>query len=86
MYQGERSADNLSVDERTKDEIYAKDKNGNNYAPAWYTLNLKSSFEFSDTFVLSLGLENITDQRYRPYSSGLSGAGRNLYLSGRINF
>ena len=86
MYQGERSADKLSIDERRKDEIYAQDENGNNYAPAWYTLNLKGSFELSKKVVLSMGLENITDQRYRPYSSGLSGAGRNLYLSGSINF
>jgi hemoglobin/transferrin/lactoferrin receptor protein len=26
-------------------------------------------------------LENITDIRYRPYSSGISAAGRNLILS-----
>jgi hemoglobin/transferrin/lactoferrin receptor protein len=30
---------------------------------------------------LNVGLENITDQRYRPYSSGISGAGRNAVVA-----
>ena len=81
QYQGERSFNDLSFEERGKDEIYAKDKNGNNYAPSWYTLNLKSMYKLSDTFTVSGGIENITDQRYRPYSSGISGAGRNFILS-----
>ena len=86
QYQGRRSADVLPVEERAKDEIYAKDTNGNNYAPAWYTLNLKAHYALSETFSLGAGLENITDQRYRPYSSGLSGAGRNFILSLQANF
>lgn len=86
MYQGERSFEDLAQEEREKDEIYAKDGNGNNYSPAWYTLNLKALYELSKTVSLSAGLENITDQRYRPYSSGISGAGRNFILSMRLNF
>lgn len=83
-YQGEQSFSNLAVSERSKDEIYAKDINGNNYSPAWYTLNLKVLYQLNKTFGLSGGIENITDQRYRPYSSGLSGPGRNFILS--LNF
>ena len=86
QYQGRRSAEDLPIEERSKDEIYAKDTNGNNYAPAWYTLNLKAHYALSETFSLGAGLENITDQRYRPYSSGLSGAGRNFILSLQANF
>ena len=86
VYQGEKSFEELPVSEQGKDEIYAKDTNGNNYAPAWYTLNLKANYDFNSTFSLMAGLENITDQRYRPYSSGLSGAGRNFLVSLKFSF
>ncbi len=86
MFQGERSFDDLAVSEQGKDEIYAKDANGNNYSPAWYTLNLKAMYQLTETFSVSGGIENLTNQRYRPYSSGLSGAGRNFILSLRANF
>lgn len=86
IYQAKRSAEDLPQEEQAKDEIYAKDANGNNYSPSWYTLNLKALYEISEYFSISAGLENITDQRYRPYSSGISGPGRNFILSLRINF
>ena len=79
-FQGEQSFDDLSASEQGKDEIYAKDANGNNYSPAWYTLNLKAMYRLTETFSVSGGIENLTDQRYRPYSSGLSGAGRNFMV------
>lgn len=85
-YQGRRRAEDLPVEERNKDEIYAKDSNGQNFAPSWYTLNLKGHYDLSKTFSLGAGLENLTDQRYRPYSSGLSGPGRNFILSLQVNF
>jgi hemoglobin/transferrin/lactoferrin receptor protein len=81
VYQGSRSNDELPVEEQTKDEIYAKDGNGNNYSPSWYTLNVKCIYQLGKNISISGGLENLTDQRYRPYSSGLSGAGRNVILS-----
>jgi hemoglobin/transferrin/lactoferrin receptor protein len=86
MYQGEKSFDELPQEEQAKDEIYAKDANGNNYSPSWYTLNLKAICQLNETFTVSGGLENITDQRYRPYSSGLSAPGRNAILSLTCNF
>lgn len=85
-FQGERSFENLAQEERGKDEIYAKDENGNNYSPAWYTLNLKVSYPILDILQLNAGIENITDQRYRPYSSGISGPGRNFIFSLRASF
>lgn len=86
IYQGERKFEDLAIDERAKDEIYAKDDNGNNLSPSWYTLNLKTIYQLTETFSVSGGIENLTDQRYRPYSSGISGAGRNFVLSFRANF
>lgn len=80
-YQGERKFEDLAVEEQGKDEIYAKDSNGNNYSPSWHTLNVKALFPVSDKLTVSTGMENITDQRYRPYSSGISAPGRNFIIS-----
>ncbi|MDD2985360.1 TonB-dependent receptor [Flavobacterium sp.] len=85
-YQAERKFEDLPFEEQLKDEIYAKDSNGNNFAPSWYTLNLKSMYALTEKLSLSAGVENLTDQRYRPYSSGISGAGRNFVLSLRADF
>lgn len=85
-YQGERTFEDMAVEERAKDEIYAKDENGNNYSPAWYTLNLKAQYQLSKVFSVSAGIENITDQRYRPYSSGISAPGRNFIFALNANF
>jgi hemoglobin/transferrin/lactoferrin receptor protein len=85
-FQGERSFEDLALEEQSKDEIYAKDANGNNYSPSWYTLNVKAMYSLSNMFSISSGIENITDQRYRPYSSGISGAGRNFILSLKAEF
>jgi hemoglobin/transferrin/lactoferrin receptor protein len=81
MYQAERSHDKLPQEEQGKTEIYAKDAGGNTYSPAWYTLNIKAMYPISKSITLNAGIENLTDQRYRPYSSGISGAGRNFVLS-----
>lgn len=86
IYQGERAHEDLAVSEQGKTEIYALDDNGDTYSPAWYTLNLKANYKLTDIFSVQAGLENITDQRYRPYSSGLSGPGRNFILSLTANF
>jgi hemoglobin/transferrin/lactoferrin receptor protein len=71
----------LAQEERGKPEIYAQDAKGHPYAPAWYTLNLKASWEISPVVSLNLGWENITNQRYRPYSSGIAAAGGNFIVS-----
>lgn len=86
IYQGKRSHGSLSVSEQGKDEIYAHDKNGNTYSPSWYTLNIKALYQLTNVIRVSGGIENLTNQRYRPYSSGLSGAGRNFILSLNLNF
>lgn len=86
QYSGGRPYKELPEEERDKPEIYAVDANGDPYAPAWYTLNFKTSFPISKMLGISAGLENITDQRYRPYSSGISAAGRNFILSVHAKF
>mgnify|MGYP000120810896 CR=1 FL=1 len=86
FYQAERKFEDLPVSEQGKDEIYAADENGNPYSPRYYTVNFKAMYTLNENFMISAGLENITDIRYRSYSSGLSGAGRNLVMSLRLKF
>lgn len=77
-YNNEVSFENLAPSEIEKDYIYAVDDNGNPYAPSWYTINIKGNYMINKNFKLGIGIENITNQRYRPYSSGIVSAGFNL--------
>jgi hemoglobin/transferrin/lactoferrin receptor protein len=86
MYSAEVNYADLNLEERQKPAIYAKDADGNLYSPGWYTLNFKAMYQLSDQWSVSAGVENLTDQRYRPYSSGLVAPGRNYVLSLRAGF
>ena len=77
-YNGELSFRDLALSERNKPFIYAVDSSGNPYSPSWYTLNFRSRIKISNGLSTSLILENITNQRYRTYSSGISAPGFNL--------
>jgi hemoglobin/transferrin/lactoferrin receptor protein len=79
-YNGEIAFKDLAFSERGKDYIYAQDSDGNPYAPSWYTLNLRTSYDITNNLNTTLAVENITNQRYRSYSSGISAAGTNLIL------
>ncbi|WP_411766409.1 TonB-dependent receptor plug domain-containing protein [Winogradskyella sp. A3E31] len=81
VYNNELSFNQLAPSETSKGYIYASDENGNPYSPSWYTLNLRAQYDISKHIQLTTSLENITDQRYRPYSSGITAAGRNLIVS-----
>lgn len=85
-YSGEVTFEDLPEEEKGKTEIYAINDNGDPYSAGWYTLNFKANYRLSDKISVNGGLENITDRRYRPYSSGISGAGRNFILSLRAHF
>jgi len=84
-YNGAVNYNDLAPTEREKTAIYAKDENGKPYSPAWYTFNLKASYMLYESVQLFAGVENITDQRYRPYSSGITAAGRNFIFSVKYN-
>ena len=81
VYNNELSFNQLAPSELSKDYLYASDENGNPYAPSWHTLNFRAQYNWKNKFTLTASLENITDQRYRPYSSGIAAAGRNLILA-----
>ncbi len=79
-YNGEISFKDLAASERGKTYIYAADSEGNPYSPSWYTLNFRSQFSISNTLKASFSLENMTNQRYRSYSSGIAAPGRNYIV------
>ena len=86
QYSGAVKNKNLPEEEQAKTEIYAVDENGNPWSPSWYTINFKASYQFLQNFTVSAGVENLTDQRYRPYSSGIVAPGRNFILSVKASF
>ncbi|MCL6261017.1 TonB-dependent receptor [Aquiflexum sp. TKW24L] len=85
-YSGGFSFEQLPLEERGKPELYAIDANGNPYSPSWVTLNLKGMYQAHKHLTFSTGFENITDVRFRTYSSGIAAPGRNFILSLMVNF
>ena len=85
-YNSELSFNQLAPSEIEKDYIYALDGNGNPYAPSWYTFNFRTQYQISNSTTITASLENITDQRYKTYSSGIAAAGRNFILSLKYSF
>lgn len=86
LYNAQVSYENLAQDGRETAYLYATDANGNPYSPSWYTLNIKALYEVDTHFSVSAGVENLTDQRYRPYRSGIVAAGRNLVIAVNMQF
>ena len=79
-YSASVSYENLNEEERQKPAIYARDENGKPYSPSWYTLNIKGMFTVFKSSTLNIGLENLTNQRYRTYSSGIVAPGFNAII------
>ena len=77
-YNGKFDFEDLAPGEQNKPFLYALDKNGNPYSPSWYTLNFGAQYQITEAFQLNATLENITNQRYRTYSSGLAAPGLNF--------
>ena len=85
-YNGEIANNDLATSEQNKSYIYASDSNGLPYSPSWYTLNFRSQYNLTNAFKVSLSLENITNQLYRSYSSGIAAPGTNLILGVSYSF
>jgi hemoglobin/transferrin/lactoferrin receptor protein len=54
--------------------------------PSWLIFNLRSSYQIAQKIQIQASIENIFDQNYRVFASGISSAGRNLSLTLRGNF
>lgn len=86
QYNSQVKNKDLAPSEQAKKEIYAKDAAGKPYSPGWYILNLKTSYQLIKNLLLTAGWENMTNQRYRPYSSAIVSAGGNFIISTRLSF
>ncbi len=52
---------------------------------AWTTWNAYGSYNLTKWLTVNMAVENILDSHYRPFSSGVSAAGRNFIVSLRVN-
>jgi len=85
-YSGDYDFEELAPSEQDKPHLYAADQSGNLWSPAWWTLNVKSNYQFNTTFSASGGIENILDKRYRTYSSGIVAPGINFIVALKAEF
>ncbi len=75
-FSGKRKFEDLAPIEQLKTHLYTSDG-----SLAWQTLDIVGSYHFSKFLSLTMGVENIFNLHYRPYSSGISAAGRNFVIS-----
>lgn len=61
-----------------EDNYYESTLNG---MPAWFTLNIRSSYQLSEYSSIQIAIENILDQNYRVFASGISSPGRNVLVT-----
>lgn len=54
--------------------------------PSWTIFTLRSVYQLNQKLQIQAAVENIFDQNYRAFASGISSAGRNLVLSLRGSF
>ncbi|HYG52633.1 MAG TPA: TonB-dependent receptor [Flavobacteriales bacterium] len=54
--------------------------------PAWFTLNIRASYQLHKYVSLQAGVDNIFDTQYRTFASGINAPGRNFIVALRGNF
>jgi hemoglobin/transferrin/lactoferrin receptor protein len=54
--------------------------------PSWFTLNIRTGYNFNKNLSIQVACENILDQNYRNFASNISAPGRNFILTLRGNF
>jgi hemoglobin/transferrin/lactoferrin receptor protein len=52
-----------------------------NGMPAWFTLNVRLGVNLTKNLRLNVACENLTDNRYRAFASGMNAPGRNFIMS-----
>jgi len=85
-YNAKLEYEDLSLSDRNDDAPFAKDENGLPFVPAWTTLNFKAGWYINKSLSVNAGVENITDQLYRPFASGISAPGRNFIAALKLKF
>ncbi|MCE3229144.1 MAG: hypothetical protein K0S32_3695 [Bacteroidetes bacterium] len=51
------------------------------YMPSWFTINIRAGYNITKNFRVNFACENITDNRYRVFASGINAPGRNFIVS-----
>ena len=73
-----------------QDRLSARDVRDTRVDPdgtdGWIVLGARVNWQHDETWLLSLGLDNLFDERYRVHGSGLDSPGRNLSVSVRRNW
>lgn len=54
--------------------------------PAWFTLNIRASYQIIPNLRVQLAMENMLDWNYRTFGSGISAPGRNVIVAIRGSF
>jgi hemoglobin/transferrin/lactoferrin receptor protein len=54
--------------------------------PGWYTLNMNSIFNINKHIIFQLAIENLTDNYYKPFASGVPAPGINIVSTLRVKF
>ncbi len=72
---------NSDISGELADHLFALDAQGQPYSPSWHTLNFRTQFDFNASISFVGAIENITNKRYRTFSSGISAPGTNLIFS-----
>ena len=78
-YNGKKTANDYSPSGEDNASYSADKIKG--YMPGWFTLNIRMGFNLIKNLRLNLACENITDNRYRVFASGINAAGRNVIVS-----
>jgi hemoglobin/transferrin/lactoferrin receptor protein len=86
IFNGQFDFQDLAPSQQNNEFLYAKDENGDPFSPRWYTLNFGGQCQLTEALQFNATLENITDQRYQTYSSGIAAPGRNLILAATYKF
>ena len=83
-YNGKKASNDYAV-LKEDNEAYSADKT-NGYMPAWFTLNIRAGVNITKSLRLNVACENLTNNRYRTFASGINAPGRNLIVSLRYKF
>lgn len=54
------------------------------YMPSWFTINIRAGYNITKNLRLNIACENLTDNRYRVFASGINAPGRNFIVSLRF--
>ena len=80
MYQSWKYADEMSpFGEDNEDKATEKG------FPAWYSVNLFAQIKYNKYLNLKFSVENVFDQMYRPFASGVSASGRSFIVTLKVN-